>query len=232
MFAMLDRMYTDIAVYTGIDVRNIIGDTTPTAFQADLQKESSMKRIRTWLQNRNFAFERLADLMQDTIQTYFPLDAPRRIVDTLEGYKPKQPAIELDGRKYDSRSKRFIKTREGEKYTLDITKEILEGDIYVDVHVNDSVAGSRALHKAQVLEYMNSLGNIVNSYMMAKQAGVDIESTMPIQTVLTKMAKDFNLPTENPTDKKDMKNKAEEAKNKLTALFQSQTGLNVSNLQK
>jgi len=169
MFSMLDKMYTDIAVYTGIDVRNIIGDTTPTAFQADLQKESSMKRIRTWLQNRNFAFERLADLLHDTLQTYFPLDVPRQLVDSLDGYTPKTPSIEIIGKKYDARSKRFTKTKDNEKNSIDITKEIMQGDMYVDVYVNDSVAGSRALQKQQVLDYMRSMGEIVNSYAAAKQ---------------------------------------------------------------
>ena len=125
MFNMLDRMYTDIAIYTGIDVRNIIGDAAPTAFQADLQRESSMKRMRTWMQNRNFAFERLADLMHDCQQTFFPIDAPRQIVSSLDNYKPKVPAIEIEGRKYDARSG-FVKTNKNKKSTLDITKEILE----------------------------------------------------------------------------------------------------------
>jgi len=53
---------------------------------------------------------------------------------------------------------------------------------------------------------------------------------MPIQKVLEKMSKDFNIPTENPTDSRDLKSKADEAKNKLKALFQQQTGMNVANI--
>lgn len=84
LFNGLDRLYTDIAVYTGLDVRNIIGDTTPTKFQAELQRESSMKRVKVWLKNRDMSAERKSNIMTDLIQRYYWMDKPRRLVDTME----------------------------------------------------------------------------------------------------------------------------------------------------
>jgi len=43
-----------------------------TAFQAELQRGSSQKRINVWLLNRDLANERFADLYKDLLQTYFP----------------------------------------------------------------------------------------------------------------------------------------------------------------
>ncbi len=72
IFGYLDRLYKDIAVYIGIDIQNIIGDPQQTAFQTEVQREASQKRVNVWLKNRGIAYERYANLMKDLLQTYFP----------------------------------------------------------------------------------------------------------------------------------------------------------------
>jgi len=65
-------LYKDIAVYVGIDINNIIGSPNKTAFEVEVQVEASQKRINVWLTNRDLAYERLANLYKDLLQTYFP----------------------------------------------------------------------------------------------------------------------------------------------------------------
>lgn len=222
LFNGLDRIYTDVAVYTGLDVRNIIGDNTPTKFQAELQRESSLKRCKVWLKNRDMAYERKSDILADLIQRYFWVDKQRRLVPTLKNYKPETPEIEIDGKKYNGSTRKFHKTHEGDKYSLTVAKEMLEGDLYVDVYTNDNEASSNAIHRENVLGFMQTLPNIVNSYMTAQQAGIDLKSIMPPQETIEELAENFNIDVKSQIQNKELKDKADELKDKLKALAQQQ----------
>jgi len=67
----MTEVYRSIAIYCGIDIQNIIGQPQQTAFQTEVQREASQKRVNVWIFNRNIAFERLADLYKDQLQTNF-----------------------------------------------------------------------------------------------------------------------------------------------------------------
>jgi hypothetical protein len=58
-------------VYIGIDIQNIMGQPQQTAFQTEVQREAMQKRVNVWLENRDLAYERFADLYKDLLQTYF-----------------------------------------------------------------------------------------------------------------------------------------------------------------
>lgn len=90
IFSYLERLYKDIAMYVGIDVQNILGDATQTAFQTEVQREASQKRVNVWLTNRDLAYERFADLYKDLLQTYFPLKDAKGLF----------PKIMIDGEEY------------------------------------------------------------------------------------------------------------------------------------
>jgi len=49
-----------------------MGQPQQTAFQTEVQREASQKRINVWLFNRDTAFERFANLHKDLLQIYFP----------------------------------------------------------------------------------------------------------------------------------------------------------------
>jgi hypothetical protein len=62
----------DISIYVGIDIQNIMGDPNLTAFQTEVKRDASQKRVNVWLTNRDLAFERLANLHKDNLQIFFP----------------------------------------------------------------------------------------------------------------------------------------------------------------
>jgi len=72
IFNYITQLYKDIAIYVGIDIQNIVGQPQQTAYQTEVQREASQKRVNVWLQNRDFAYERFANLYKDLLQTYFP----------------------------------------------------------------------------------------------------------------------------------------------------------------
>jgi hypothetical protein len=45
---------------------------------------------------------------------------------------------------------------------------MLEAELYVDVYTNDSASSSRAIQKANTLDFMKSLPELVNAYSMAQ----------------------------------------------------------------
>lgn len=84
IFSYLVQIYKDIAIYVGIDIQNIIGQPQQTAFQTEVQREASQKRVNVWLTNRDLANERFADLYKDLLQTYFPRKNAEGIYPTIE----------------------------------------------------------------------------------------------------------------------------------------------------
>lgn len=80
----MTQLYKDIAIYIGIDIQNIIGQPQQTAFQTEVQREASQKRVNVWLTNRDLANERFADLYKDLLQRYFPRKNAEGIYPTIE----------------------------------------------------------------------------------------------------------------------------------------------------
>lgn len=69
---------------------------------------------------------------------------------------------------------------------------------------------------------MQTLPNIVNSYMTAQQAGIDLKSIMPPQETIEELAENFNIDVKSKVQNKELLDKAEEMKDKLRALAQQQ----------
>ena len=59
-------------MFVGIDIQNVMGEPDLTAYQTEVKRESSMKRMNVWLSNRDQAYHRLALLLKDQILTWFP----------------------------------------------------------------------------------------------------------------------------------------------------------------
>lgn len=197
IFNYMTQLYKDIAIYIGIDIQNIIWQPQQTAFQTEVQREASQKRINVWLTNRDLANERFADLYKDLLQRYFP----RRDADWL------YPTIEIEGEQmvnWKFRKKKW-------KSIFEVTPEIIRGDISIDVYTNTTAPTINAVDRQQKLDLLNAVGTIANGYAVAKQAGVDVDTILPLKKTLRDLASDYNLETESNADYEDV----QEAKNKL-----------------
>jgi len=198
IFNYLERIYKDIAMYIWIDVQNILGEPQQTAFQTEVQREASQKRVNVWLMNRDFAYERLADQYKDLLQTYFPLKTVEWIY----------PEIDIKWAKFDDKSKKFRK-RKGSSI-FQVTPESIRWDIQIDVYTNVTAPTINSVDREQKLQLVNALAWIAAGYAQAKQAWLDIEKVLPADETMRDLAKDFNL---NPVDRWD-DNTSEQA-NKL-----------------
>lgn len=117
----MESIFKDIAIYSGIDVRNILGFPSQTAYQTAIQKESSLQRINVILDNRDVAYQRVADLHKDNLQMFFPLKIVRKLVPLKEDGETEEveegeeevsaeyPKIPVSGGKIVG--KKFVKTK-------------------------------------------------------------------------------------------------------------------------
>ena len=168
-------------MYIGIDVQNILWEPQQTAFQTEVQREASQKRINTRLLNRDFAYERLADLFKDLLQTYFPIK-------TLEWAYPEIEIewAELKGKKFRKKKGKSI---------FKVTPETIRGNVMIDVYTNATAPTINVVDREQKMQLVKSIADISQWYAVAKQSWFDIEKILPVDKTIKDLAKDFNLST-------------------------------------
>lgn len=181
IFGYMDRIMKDISIFVGIDIQNIMGDPNLTAFQTEIKRDASQKRVNVWLTNRDLAFERLANLHKDNLQTFFPRK-------TSEGVYPE---IEVDGEELDQQKGKF-KKKKG-KSVFEVTPDILRGDIYIDVYTNTTAPTVNAVDRQQKLDVMQAIWPVVQWFALAKQAWFDLDTVMPLKKTIKDLMDDYNF---------------------------------------
>ena len=200
IFNFMDRLYKDIAIYVWIDIQNILWEPQQTAYQTEVQREASQKRINTWITNRDLAFERFADLYKDLLQRFFP----KKDAEWL------YPKIQIENGRFDNG--KFRKTKSNSIF--EVTPEMLKWDIYIDVHTNTTASTINAVDKAQKLDLLNTIWQITQWYAIAKQSWFDIDTILPLKTTLSDLASDYNI-TPVVWDKEEVKEQMSKLKEEL-----------------
>lgn len=103
------------------------------------------------------------------------------------------------------------------KSVFQVTPEILRGDISIDVYTNTTAPTINAVDRQQKLDLLNAVGGIANGYAVAKQAGVDIETILPLKKTLRDLASDYNLEVESNADQEDVQEAKVKVLNELKA---------------
>lgn len=189
IFSYVEQLYRDISIYIGIDIQNVMWEPDLTAYQTEVKRESSQKRMNVRLNNRDYAYERMANLMKDLIQTYFP----------KKDANDMRPIIEIEDEKLQpaewDKPARFKKNKWNT--TFEVTPEILRWDIYIDVFTNVSAPTIGAVDRQQKKEFLTDIWIIAQQMAVAKQSWIDVESVMPVKSTLRDLAADFGLTVQN-----------------------------------
>ena len=204
IFNYLDRLYKDIAVFTWIDIQNILWEPQQTAFQTEVQREASQKRINVRLTNRDLANERFADLYKDLLQKYFPLKTAEWLY----------PQIEIED---EALVNWKFKKKKG-KNVFEVTPELLRWDIYIDVYTNTTATTINAVDRDQKLSLLNTVWQIAQWYAVAEQAGISMDSILPIKDTLRDLAADYNLETKAKDDNEEVQEEKMKLMNELQAM--------------
>jgi hypothetical protein len=100
-FSFMESLFSDVAVYGGLDVRNIQGAQDQTAYQTAVQKESSMQRMNNIILNRDEAYTRADKMDMQNIMQFYPRKMAREAFAIGSDGTPKEkvkmeyPKIEL-----------------------------------------------------------------------------------------------------------------------------------------
>lgn len=189
IFEYMTQIYKDIAIYVGIDVQNIMGEPQQTAFQTEVQRAASQKRINVWLTNRDLAYERFANLYKDALQTYGHIIYPE---------------LEIEWEKLVGTGKNAKYKKTKGKETIQITPELLQWDVNIDVYTNTTAPTIQAVDREQKLDFLTRAWTIAQNYAAAKQAWFDLESIMPFKKVMQDIADDSNIDITEWTEAADM----------------------------
>lgn len=208
-FNYLERIYKDIAMFVGIDIQNILGAATQTAYQTNVQVEASQKRVNVRLTNRDLAFERLANLHKDNLQHFFPRK-------TAEGVYPK---IAIEDEEYkeptqDEAYGKFIPNK-GYKGVFEVTPEKLRGDIFIDVFTNINRPTSSIADRQAKLEFSQGLPVIIQGLQAAKSVGIQINDKEYIEGLM----EDFNLQDVMKTDHQELQQQSADFISKLNRMM-------------
>lgn len=222
IFNYLDRLYKDIAIYVGIDIQNILGEPSQTAFQTEVQREASQKRVNVWLMNRDLAFERFANLHKDNIQKYFSFCYPAIEIEDAELIEEEVEVENEEWEKEMVKKKRFRKKKGNSmvKYSPDL----LAWDIDIDVYTNATAPTINAVDREQKMWFLREVPQIVQGYMVAKQAGFDLDTILPMKEAIKETADNFNLTTRESDDQEDVKAMKDELTQELQGMLKATQG--------
>ena len=212
IFWYLDQLYKDISAYVGIDIQNVFWDPNQTAFQTEVQRESSQKRVNVRLTNRDLANERFADLYKDLLQKHFPKQDAEWLYPTIE---VEDEELSGEGEKIRFRKKKW-------KSIFEVTPEILRGDIYIDVHTNTTAPTINAVDRKQKMEFLSAIWQMWESIAVAKQAGIDPETRLPIKDTMRDLAADYNIQPQVEAENEETREKARELRQKLQWMLSSE----------
>lgn len=207
----LEKLYTDVAIYGGVDLRNIMGISAQTAYQTAVQKESQLQRMNTIITTRDAALQRVANMHLDNIQMYYPRKMVRELVPVDDNLEPTEdvektyPTVEAKGMKI--KKDKYITTEETS--LIEVTPEVIRGQVGVKVYTNLNAPTINEVEKEQLLGFYNTgLTGIANAYM----ANPEMETIKPKADAIRELARKFNV----QTGQSDV-SKAKEMKKKLYA---------------
>jgi hypothetical protein len=104
-------------------------------------------------------------------------------------------------------------------HAFEVTPELLRWDIYIDVYTNTNATTIAAIDREQKLDLLNKLWAMGQWIMAAKQAGLDVESILPIKDVLRDLASDYWLTIQDKWDQEDVKIAKEKLMTDLQAMM-------------
>ena len=186
IFSYMEQLYRDISIYIGIDIQNVMGEPDLTAYQTEVKRESSQKRMNVYLQNRDMAYQRLAKLLKDQILLFFPKKDAEGMYQELEteGINITQTEEWQDDK---------IKVKKGTG-TFEATPEILRnGKFDIEAYTNTSAPTIWAVDRDQKKAFLTDVGIIAQQLAVAKQSWLDVEAILPINDTLRDLASSYGI---------------------------------------
>ena len=211
-----EQLFHDIASYIGYDVQNVSIDPSITAFQASLQKESSLARVNVVFYNRDLAFEKVADLLKNDLQMFYPLEEVSGIQELDANGKVikaewKEPTLTLEDEdvQKDKKSSKIIK-KKGRR-TVPITPEDIRGSFKMEVYTDFNAPSLNEVRKEQTMQYFSQMPDIVTRLAQNQT----IAQLFPAKKTAEYLANLYNIDIQGYVQDDDVSQAIEQAKQKI-----------------
>lgn len=207
--------------FVGIDINTQI-DPQGTAFQTQVMQESSQKRVNVVITNRDFAYERYADLHMENLIRYYDLEKD-----------PKKKLIYTQDEIRDKWQKRFLRGVENKgKNAMKIESNMLDWPVRVEVYTNLTAPTIASVDRQQTQDFLTNLWAIVNSFAIAKQSWYDIETIMPLDETIKELAVKYNIKSEEAKEEqKDIDQEVDKLRQELMKIWGMQDIMNTEQVQ-
>lgn len=188
-FEYLQDLLREIAIYVGIDISQIVGQASSTAFETAVRTESSLKRVNVVLQNRDFALQRLFNLHLSNLMQFFPLSEARQIceisdegVRTGEPAEQKYPKMLLDGKQFVPETGKLVEAPG--KFEFEMRPEYIRGQMDVRVNTNFSAPTLKSLKQENLKQFLTDY----QLYSAIKAADPEISKVLPVDDFIRELA--------------------------------------------
>lgn len=195
---MIDQIFRMIAIQTGVDITQIFGNPSQTAYQTAVQGELAVKRVNNVLAQRDYAYEKLADLYLDHLRYYFPRKTAMGLIGlTDEGeekpQKTEYPKIDFGDKKMTPSGELTPKDIfEKGKKTIDdlfeVTPETIRGEFKVEVTTNFNQPTLLAHQQENIKQYIGvvqSIGQMVPEALQSLKGNYEslLESAQEVYNI-------------------------------------------------
>ncbi len=213
---ILQEMYKEIAMYCGIDIRNVLGDPAQTAYQTAVQEQTKNGRIANWIVNSEEMFERGFRFYRDDLQMYYPralaveltkVDEEDNPVIELKKQKKGVP-FELKDEKIIKSSKGFVIQKSEGTQVFQIEPEHLRTDSSVEVFTDLTSPSTPEVKKAQMLDLFKTIPILATAYATPGFSDI-LKSKLPPQKMISQLFDLFGVDYDNiETEQKEEARKA------------------------
>lgn len=214
---ILQEMYKEIAMYCGIDIRNVLGDPAQTAYQTAVQEQTKNSRVANWITNAEEMFERGYRFYRDDLQMYFPRTLAVEIanVDETTGQQIVQLKKSKKGVPFELKDERIIKTGKGfviqkaeGTQVFQIEPEHLRTDSGVEVYTDLTSPTMPEVKKAQILDLFKTIPLLAGAYN-TPGFGEILKAKLPPQKMISQLFDLFGVDYDNiETEQKEEARKA------------------------
>lgn len=189
-FEYLQDLLREIAIYVGIDISQIVGQASSTAFETAVRTESSLKRVNVVLQNRDFALQRVFNLHLSNIMQFLPLSEARKICEIPEdGGAPvmnaeerKYPKMLLEGKKFVPETGKLVDA--AGKFEFEMSPENIRGQMDVRVNTNFSAPTLKSLKQENMKNFLMDY----QTYSAIKANDPEITKVLPPDDLIRELA--------------------------------------------
>lgn len=174
LILILQEMYKEIAMFCGIDIRNVLGDPAQTAYQTAVQEQTKNSRVTNWITNAEEMFERGFKLYGDDLQMYYPRALALEVAKVDD--ETNQPVVELKKQKkgvpFELKEEKIIKTGKGfviqkseGTQVFQIEPEHLRTDASIEVYTDLTSPTIPEVKKEQMLDLFKTIPLLANAYI-------------------------------------------------------------------